>query len=144
MKKGIFARNINLTAQLLCMHNASSHRVSIKKITPEKYSLSFTPQERGKHELHIKYNDEHICGSPVPINISIQPDQLKVTSIKEVNDVGGIKCHEGKIYACKSQKDAIVILDSLTEHIERTIRVCEVLIDNHHIYATDDITQRWT
>lgn len=42
------------------------------------YLLTITPQETGKHALHIKYNDEHIPDSPFNIRISNQPDASKV------------------------------------------------------------------
>ena len=50
-------------AHLNC-RDGTSETVAVEKITPEQYSLSFVPQRRGRHELHIMYNDTHICGSP--------------------------------------------------------------------------------
>ena len=43
----------------LCCRDGTSEAVCVKKITPEQYSLSFVPQKRGRHELHIMYNMQH-------------------------------------------------------------------------------------
>ena len=53
---------VSFTASLLCCRDGTSEAVAVEKITPEQYSLSFVPQKRGRHELHIMYNDTHICG----------------------------------------------------------------------------------
>ena len=42
------------------------------------FTLYVKPQEPGKHILHIKYNGEHVPGSPFVIRISGPPDASKV------------------------------------------------------------------
>lgn len=42
------------------------------------YLLKIKPQEVGKHILQIKYNDEHVEGSPFSLRISQPPDANKV------------------------------------------------------------------
>ena len=42
------------------------------------YLLKIKPQEAGKHILQIKYNDEHVEGSPYSLRISQAPDANKV------------------------------------------------------------------
>ncbi len=132
-------RKINSTAQLHCCHKNSMQEIIIKEISPCKYSLSFMPRERGKHKLHIKYNNEHIWGSPFPVYISMPPENLKKLSSIPVSNACGIKCHGGKIYAT-SRKHSVVVLDYSTKSVEKTIRipgVMQALVDNEHIYATD-------
>ncbi len=128
-----------LTAELHCCHDDSSQRVNMKKITNEKYLLSFSPQKlRGRHELHIKYTDAHICGSPIPLFVTIPPHQLKKISSKQISDVGGVKFHRGKLYAIRMER-AIKVLDSVTLSVEASIKVSDisdVLVDSRHIYAT--------
>jgi filamin len=43
------------------------------------FTLYVKPQEPGKHVLQIKYNDEHVPGSPFVIRIAAPPDASKVT-----------------------------------------------------------------
>lgn len=45
------------------------------------FTLFVKPQEHGKHILQIKYNDEHVPGSPFLIKISGPPDASKVLVI---------------------------------------------------------------
>ena len=42
------------------------------------FTLYVKPQEPGKHILHIKYNGEHVPGSPFVIKIAGPPDASKV------------------------------------------------------------------
>ena len=125
----------------LCCRDGSSEAVTVKKITPEQYSLSFVPQQRGRHELHIMYNDTQICGSPIPVYVTMPPQQLKEPiSTKELENNGGIKLHRGKIYLTSSCNRGIRVLDSSTKLTERVIkipRVNEVLVTQERIFATD-------
>jgi filamin len=45
------------------------------------FNLYIKPQEAGKHALQIKYNDEHVPGSPFLVRISGPPDASKVRVI---------------------------------------------------------------
>ena len=45
------------------------------------FTLYVKPQEPGKHILQIKYNDEHVPGSPYVIRVSGAPDASKVKVI---------------------------------------------------------------
>ncbi|CAI5454030.1 unnamed protein product [Caenorhabditis angaria] len=42
------------------------------------YTLCVRPAEIGKHTLVIKYNDEHVKGSPYLVHVSLPPDPSKV------------------------------------------------------------------
>ncbi|CAD6188807.1 unnamed protein product [Caenorhabditis auriculariae] len=42
------------------------------------YTLCVRPAEVGKHTLVIKYNDEHVHGSPFLVHVSLPPDPSKV------------------------------------------------------------------
>lgn len=140
-KKNIFGK-INVVSELHCCYRSSMQTVSVKKIADDKYSLSFSPKTRGQHELHIKYNDMHICGSPIPVYVTIHPDQIMAASkpqITALHDAAGIKCHENMLFVCKLGK-SIVILDSSTKSKQMIITVPgigEIVIDGTYIYATD-------
>ena len=125
----------------LCYRDGTSEAVAVKKITPEQYSLSFVPQKRGRHELHVMYNDTHICGSPIPVYITIQPQQLKdAISIVTMTNSGSIKCYGGKVFLTSHDSGDIYILDSstrLTEKIVKLSGVNEILVTQEHIYAGD-------
>ena len=140
--KGSLFKKATMKAHLDC-RDGTSETVVVEKITPEQYSLSFVPQKRGRHELHIMYNDTHICGSPIPVYVTIPPQQFMLKepiSTKELENNGRIKFHGGKIYLTSSSNRGIHILDSSSKSTERVImipRVNEVLVTHKHIYATD-------
>ena len=95
VKRSLFGR-VNIEAQLHCSQSGLIRIVIVRELSPEKYSLSFTPLERGKHLLHIKYNGMHIYGSPIPICVDIRPEELKRLSrmsfkSKKVDGVAGLK-----------------------------------------------------
>ena len=130
------------TASILCCRDGTSEAVALKKITPEQYSLSFVPQKRGRHELHIMYNDTHICGSPISVYVTIPPQQMKALSTIEVKSCnGGIVCYRGKVYVSRGR--CIGALDPLTRSFEETIQpdhevqVCGIVVTQDHIFATD-------
>lgn len=128
----------SLSARLQCINSNSLLKVKIKQISREEYSLLMVPLERGKHELQIKYNDMHICGSPIPVHVTVQPDKLNhpLSSIRA--DVSGLSCFGGHIYASSAERE-ILVLDFTSRAIERSIPltgVCEMVVDNDIIYAT--------
>ena len=131
----------SLKASLLCCRDGSSEVVSVKKITLEQYSLSLVPHTRGRHELHIMYNNTHICGSPVPVYVTIQPEQFKAAiSTTEIEDSAVVRCYGGKMYVSSFYRGNISILDSLTRSVEKTIEVPgvqDVLVTQDHIFAGD-------
>ena len=113
----------NVVAELCCCHRDSVQVAHVKKVATDKYSLSFSPKTRGHHELHIKCNDTHICGSPIPVYVTIHPDQIMAAGKPEVtplHNVAGIKCH-GKQLILSQKQSGIVILDSASKSKVRTI-----------------------
>ena len=136
-------KRVLITASLLCCRDGTSEAVAVGKITPEQYSLSFVPQKRGRHELHIMYNDTRICGSPIPVYVSVPPQQLNegIAMVEVAETVyGGIRCYNGKV--CISREEDIVVMDSLTGLAEKYIPVsahCNaILVTSEHIFATED------
>ncbi len=135
---------LNITAQLLCCHDGSLQSICARKLTNEKYSLSFVPKERGKHELLIKYNDAYISGSPIPIFVTIPPHKLERISVEELDNVAGIQFHGGKLYASQIERE-VKVLDPSTLRVERSISVPGLgvfCIGDDYIYVCDMIQHR--
>ncbi len=89
----------DITSELICIHDKSTMSVSIAKIT-NQIRLTITPQSRGKHELHnILSGDSHICGSPIPAYVFIEPQQLSSIKPKSLalNNATAIKCHGNQV-----------------------------------------------
>ena len=59
----------------------------MKKTEANQYEISYQPTKRGRHQLHIKVEGEHIKGSPFPVTVKL-PVQKLGTPIKII---GGVK-----------------------------------------------------
>ena len=140
VKKNFFGK-VAVLSELHC-HNNSTQTVYVKKVSADKYTLSVTPKLRGRHELVIKYNDMHICGSPLPVYVTIDPHLFTTISKPQVMKFPhacGIKFYRGKLYVTKI-RERIFVLDSLTKFTDKIIPVpgvCDTATDDSHIYATD-------
>ena len=60
---------------------------SVKKTEANQYEISYQPTKRGRYQLHIKVEGEHIKGSPFPVTVKL-PVQKLGTPIKTI---GGVK-----------------------------------------------------
>ena len=125
----------NVSSHLECVYDGHSQTVDVKQISPEKYSLSFTPKKRGNHKLHIKCDGAHICGSPIPIYVAVDPPQLR----RSVDNAAGIKSRDQKIYVTQSE-EALLIFENTSMNIMKTLKlpgVNETLIVNEYLFYTD-------
>ncbi len=64
--KGVLKKKLKINCQLHRSYDQHSQIVSIRQTVPDKYSLTIVPEKRGKHELHLMYNDMHINYAEVP------------------------------------------------------------------------------
>uniref|UniRef100_T1J4U2 Calponin-homology (CH) domain-containing protein n=1 Tax=Strigamia maritima TaxID=126957 RepID=T1J4U2_STRMM len=65
----------------LTTHCMGPHKVAFCELYDHQdgtFTLFLKPQEAGKHQLTIKYNEEHIPGSPFTVKIAGAPDASKV------------------------------------------------------------------
>ena len=71
---------------------ASSVQVDMVGKGAGVYHITYTPQVRGRHDLSVKVNDQHIAGSPFRVFVKINPTQLgsPVRTITGVNQPWGI------------------------------------------------------
>ena len=67
----------DISAELKCVAKASS---SLQGDVVQKgvgiYSVSLTPQVRGRHDLTVRIKDEEIDGSPFQLDVTIPPSQI--------------------------------------------------------------------
>lgn len=67
-----------LTATCMGAQRAARCEFVEQTDVPGTYALRITPLEVGKHVLQVKYNDEHVPGSPFTMRVSAPPDATKV------------------------------------------------------------------
>ena len=87
------AQSTDIHAQLQSLADpASSVQVDMVEKGAGVYYITYTPRVRGRHDLTVKVNGQHIAGSPFRVFVKIHPTQLgpPVQIITRVNRPWGI------------------------------------------------------
>ena len=80
--------NARLRCKLVSDITSRKTKCSTKKIDDNQCEISFQPTSRGRHQLHIKVEGEHIKGSPFTVTVKL-PVQKLGTPIKTITGVRG-------------------------------------------------------
>ena len=73
-----------LTCKLVSEITGENTDCSVKKTEACQYEISYQATSRGRHQLHIKVEGEHIKGSPFPVTVK-RPVQKLGTPIKTIS-----------------------------------------------------------
>ena len=87
------AQSADIHAQLQSLADpASSVQADVVGKGMGVYHITYTPRVRGRHDLTVKVNGQHIAGSPFQVFVKIHPTQLgpPVRTITGVNQPYGI------------------------------------------------------
>jgi hypothetical protein len=122
-KKSFLDKLPTIEAELCCCHTESVE-IALVQISTKRCSLSFSPQTRGEHELHIKHNGMHICGSPIPVYVTVHPNMITAISrsrsqVTPLRNAAGIKTYGNKLLITKIER-AVIVMDSSTKDTECT------------------------
>jgi tripartite motif-containing protein 2/3/tripartite motif-containing protein 71 len=78
-----------LTCELMSESTGEKIDCSVKKTEASgQYEIGYQATSRGRHQLHIKVEGEHIKGSPFPVTVKL-PVQKLGTPIKTISGVKG-------------------------------------------------------
>ena len=78
---------MEMSCMLVSSDGSSEVRVEAKKVKDGEYKISYRPQHRGQHHLHIKVEGKHISGSPFPLSVlTTKPTNI----ISDVNRPWGV------------------------------------------------------
>ena len=69
-------RNCKVSCQIKSLHNGVIADCNIDDDGSGRYSIQYTPTVRGRHELTVLIDGQHVAGSPFPVFVSIHPTQL--------------------------------------------------------------------
>ncbi len=69
-------RRVPVTGQLKSLCDGSVIECEVVQSGLGEYRIQYTPTVRGRHQLAVLVNDEHVAGSPFPVSVSIHPTQL--------------------------------------------------------------------
>ena len=72
-----------VTGELESESTSKKTKCVVKKTGASQYEISYQPTSRGRHQLHIKVEGEHIKGSPFPVIVNL-PIQKLVTLLKTI------------------------------------------------------------
>ena len=82
-----YHRPVEVSCELVSSDGSSQVRGEVKRVKDSQYEISYCPQHRGRHYLHIRVEDNHISGSQFPLSvISTTPSN----SITGVSDPSGL------------------------------------------------------
>ena len=69
-------RMCKVSCQVKSLHNGVIAACNIENDGLGGYSIQYTPTVRGRHELTVLIDGQHVAGSPFPVFVSIHPTQL--------------------------------------------------------------------
>ena len=104
-------RKVIVTGQLKSIYDESVIKCDMDQSGPGEYRIQYTPTVRGRHELTVLVDEQHIAGSPFPVFVSIPPTQLgKPVSIWDgISNPAGISINSnGEVIVAKQQHAPIV------------------------------------
>ena len=104
-------RKAMVTGQLKSIYDESVIKCDADQSGPGEYRIQYTPTVRGRHELTVLVDEQHVAGSPFPVFVSIPPTQLgKPVSIWDCISIpAGISINSnGEVILANQLADAIV------------------------------------
>ena len=69
-------RTCKVSGQVKSLHDGVITACNIDNDGLGRYSIQYTPTVRGRHELTVLIDGQHVAGSPFPVLVSIHPTQL--------------------------------------------------------------------
>ena len=111
----------SLTCELTSDTNRDKMKGSVKKRKDGQFEMSYQASSRGRHQLHIKVEGEHIKGSPFSVTVKLPVRELgiPVRSINDVNDPWGVAINQqGQVVVVEQGINCISIFNSKGEQIQ--------------------------
>ena len=144
-RSGVVSKGEHIVVQVKC-HDDTLHTFKVAKTATNEYSFTFVPQERGKHDVSILYNDKLVCGSPLPIYVITEPEKLKSKkpSYIKVKNITTVMCHKKKVYLSGPESNVLTV-DSSTKFIQEVFDypgVGKFVAQGNFFYVTDTIKHR--
>ena len=99
-----------LTSVLVSETTGDKVNYSMKKTEASKYEISYQATRRGRHQLHIKVEGEHIKGSPFFVTVKLPVNELSapIKIIRGVKMPWGVAVnHRGDIIVAESNRHCV-------------------------------------
>ena len=95
----------NLTCELVSEITGVTMDCSTKKIEGSQYEISYQATSRGRYQLHIKVERQHIKGSPFPVTVKLPVKKLGTP----INTISGVNCPWG---VAVNQRGEVIVAES--------------------------------
>ena len=83
----------DVAVELRMLRDGEVTRPTVTALSPSRYEVSYTPATRGRHELSVTVNGEHITGSPFKVFVRISLQQLSAPKTAITDLVGPSAVH---------------------------------------------------
>ena len=117
-------------------------QANFKLLQSGRAEIFFTPEIRGRYQMNVKVNGDHIKNSPFIVNVYIHPNRLSkpVAEIAELSRPVSLRCSGDKVLATEVGKGRIIEIDSL-QSIKELMKLPganDFTQDlGHNLYVTD-------
>ena len=110
-----------VTGELVSETTGGKTDCSVKKTEANQYEISYQPTARGRHQLHIKVEGEHIKGSPFGVTVKLPVQKLgtPINTINGVNYPFGVTINQrGEIIVAECSGNCVSILNPTGEKLK--------------------------
>ena len=106
----------SLTCELTSDTNRDKMKGSVKKRKDGQFEMSYQASSRGRHQLHIKVEGEHIKGSPFSVTVKLPVQELG-TPVRSINPWGVAINQQGQVVVVEHGRNCVSIFNSTGEKI---------------------------
>ena len=109
-----------LTCELVSEITSEKIGCSMKKTDASQYEISYQATSRGRHQLHIKVEGEHIKGSPflVTVKLPVQKLGTPINTIGGVNGPWGVAVNQrGEVIVAETRGHCVSIFSPAGEKL---------------------------
>ena len=109
-----------VTSELVSETTCEKKDCSVKKTGDSRYEISYQPASRGRHQLHIKVEGDHIKGSPFPVTVKLPVKKLgtPVKTIVGVKGPWGVAINQrGEVIVAEGSKHRVSIFSPAGEKL---------------------------
>ena len=110
----------SLSCELVSETTGEKKDCSVKKTGDSRYEISYQPASRGRHQLHIKVEGDHIKGSPFPVTVKLPVKELgtPIKTIGEVNYPWGVAVNQrGELLVSDRNRHCVSIFSPTGEKL---------------------------
>ena len=101
-------RPVEVNCELVSNDGSSRVRGKVERVRDDQYQISYLPECRGRHQLHIRVEDAHISGSPFTTAV-FQERQFQAIELGNINARGIAMNQKRQIVVSESGSHAISI-----------------------------------